>query len=104
MLSVYWTWIPALVCLSVSTALLVRLELRDAAGRPWPHRLAHPLPAASTIEYIIMAVVLITAIFAGFQAFGDAAQQAFTDLGEWVTDSIGNIGDGGGGGGGGEGG
>ena len=88
MLTVYWAWMPALLCLAVSTALLVRLELRDAAGRPWPHWLSYPLRAASTIEYIMLAIAILSTIYAGFQVFGGAAGQAFTDLGTWVTNSM----------------
>ena len=88
MLSMYW----ALACLAVSAALLMRLELRDAAGIPWPHRLACPLRAATTIEYIMIAIVIIGTIYGGFTAFGGAAETAFNNLGTWVTDSTTGIG------------
>ncbi|MCY4522425.1 MAG: hypothetical protein OXC13_16825 [Caldilineaceae bacterium] len=91
MLPVYLNWMAALACLAVSTALLVRLELRDAAGIPWPHRLACPLRAASTIEYIMIAIVIISTIYGGFTAFGGAAETAFTNLGKWVSDNTGGL-------------
>jgi len=91
MLAVYWNWMAALACLAVSTALLLRLELRDAAGTPWPYRLACPLPAITTIEYIMGAIVIITTLYAGYQAFGTAAGDAFTNLGSWVTSSMSTV-------------
>ena len=92
MLPVYLNWMAALACLAVSTALLVRLELRAAAGIPWPPRQACPLRAASTIEYIMIAIVIISSIYGGFTVFGDAAETAFTNLGDWVTDNTGSLG------------
>ena len=87
MLSTYW----ALACLAVSAALLLRLERRDAAGIPWPHRLACPLRALTTLEYVLIAIVLFATVYTGVSNFGGAVETAFNDLSNWVSDATSDL-------------